>query len=71
MCRESKGHHGHSCGCGCDCGRGCNCDCGCHSRLGPAFWTKAEKIAWLEEYLDSLRENVNKVEARIAALKEA
>ena len=68
MCCESESHrggryrghrHGGSCGCG----------CGGHSRFGPRFWTKKEKVAWLEEYLGGLREEAQAVEERIAALK--
>ena len=58
MCCETEGHHGghHHGGCGC-------------STSGPAFWTKAEKIARLEQVLTDLREEAKAVEARIAALK--
>ena len=65
MCCEHEGHHGHR--------RhhrhGDSCGCGGHSRLGPCFWTKVEKIAWLEQYLEGLREEAKAVEERIAALK--
>ena len=68
MCCESESHRGgwhrgHRHGCSCGCG------CGGHSRFGPRFWTKKEKIAWLEEYLEGLREEAQAVEERIAALK--
>jgi hypothetical protein len=45
MCCETEGHHG-----GHHHGGGCGCGCGC-SHSGPAFWTKAEKIARLEQVL--------------------
>ncbi len=62
MCCEHEGHHGgHHHG-------GCGCGCGC-STSGPAFWTKAEKIARLEQVLADLQEEAKAVEARIAALK--
>jgi hypothetical protein len=67
MCCETEGHHGghhhgaHHRG-------GCGCGCGC-SHSGPAFWTKAEKIARLEQVLADLQEETKAVEARIAALK--
>jgi purine nucleoside phosphorylase len=62
MCCESEGRHGgHHRG-------GCGCGCGC-STSGPAFWTKAEKIARLEQVLADLVEETKAVEARIAALK--
>ncbi len=62
MCCETEGHHSahHHGGCGC----GCGCSTG-----GPAFWTKAEKIARLEQVLVDLQEETKAVEARIAALK--
>jgi hypothetical protein len=63
MCCEPEGHHGahHH-------GGGCGCGCGC-STSGPVFWTKAEKIARLEEVLADLQAEAKAVEARIAALK--
>jgi hypothetical protein len=64
---HKSGHHGCSCGCGGH--HGCSCGCDEHSRFGPNFWTKDEKIAWLEKRLDDLREQVKAVEERIAALK--
>ena len=36
---------------------GCDCDCGEYSQFGPAFWTNEEKVAWLEKYLKSLKED--------------
>jgi hypothetical protein len=61
MCCETEGHHGgHH--------QGGSCGCGC-STSGPAFWTKAEKIARLEQVLADLQEETKAVEARIAALK--
>jgi hypothetical protein len=45
-----------------------SCCCGGYTRFGPRFWTKKEKIAWLEEYLEGLREEAKAVEERIAAL---
>ena len=68
MCCESGSHHGgwhrghsqsDSCGCGCE----------GHSRFGPRFWTKEEKIAWLKQYLEGLQEEAQAVEERIAKLK--
>lgn len=66
MCCGHESHHG---------GRhrghhhGGFCACGGHFRPGPCFWTKKEKIAWLEQYLEGLREEVKAVEERIAELK--
>ena len=66
MWGESKGHHGgrhwghHHRG---------RCACGCESGLGAAFWSEKEKIAWLEESLEGLQEQVKAVQDRISALK--
>ena len=76
MCCETESHHGgrhhggrrrghHGCDCGC-----CGCGCGGHSRFERTFWTRDEKIAWLEEYLEDLQAEAKAVEERIAALKE-
>jgi hypothetical protein len=56
-CGDKHGHHGGS--------------CGCHqnAQFGRWLWTKAEKIAWLEEQLANLQEEVKAYEERIAALK--
>jgi hypothetical protein len=65
MCCGHESHHG---------GRrwghhhGGSCCCGGYTRFGPRFWTKKEKIAWLEEYLEGLREEAKAVEERITAL---
>ncbi|MCP4539046.1 MAG: hypothetical protein GY832_18075 [Chloroflexi bacterium] len=69
MCCESTGHHkgmhrGHHRG-----HQGDTCGCG-HDSFGPAFWTKEEKIARLEECLASMQERVKAVKERIVALKE-
>ena len=66
MCCESGSphagwHRGH--------GDFCGCGCGGHFRFGPRFWTKKEKIAWLEQYLEGLQEEAQAVEERIAKLK--
>jgi hypothetical protein len=65
MCCGHESHHrgrrgGHH--------HGGPCCCDGYSRFGPRFWTKKEKIAWLEEYLEGLREEAKAVEERIAAL---
>jgi hypothetical protein len=46
--------------------------CGCHeSRSWPRrFWTQKEKISYLEQYVEELREEVKAVEEHIAALTE-
>jgi hypothetical protein len=72
-CCGDKGHHDCSCGCGGHSHKGghqgCSCGCGGHSGFGPALWTRDEKVAWLQERLDGLREQAKAVEERIAALK--
>jgi hypothetical protein len=55
-CNQHRGHD-HGCGCG-------QCSC------GPAFWTKEEKIARLEQVLQELLEETKIVEKRLAALKK-
>ena len=54
---KSKGHHGGS----------CSCQAGTH--FGHWLWTKAEKIAWLEERLEELNKEVQAYEERIVALQ--
>jgi len=66
MCCEPKnhccgGHSGHH--------HDDSCGCGGPSHFGPSFWTKKEKIAWLEKYLEGLQEQVQAVEERIVKLK--
>ena len=46
------------------------CACGGPSRFGSCFLTKEEKTAWLERYLESLREEAKAIEERIAEMKE-
>lgn len=58
MCCGTKSHHG------------CSCGCGGSFHGGPHFWTKEEKIAWLEQYLEELQEGTKAIEERIAKLKE-
>jgi hypothetical protein len=55
------GHRGHH--------HGGSCCCGGPFRFGSRFWTKAEKVAWLEQYLEGLQEETKAVEEHIAALK--
>lgn len=57
-----RGHEHHH--------RGGECGCG---RRGPGFlrhfFTREERVAWLEEYLKALQAEAKGVEERIAALK--
>jgi hypothetical protein len=50
-----------------DQGDSCGCDESFHS-WPRRFWTQKEKISYLEQYLEELREEVKAVEERIAAL---
>ena len=66
MCCGNKSHHSGR-------HRGCHhsdsCACGGHACIGPCFWSKKEKIAWLEEYLEDLQAEAKSIQERIAALK--
>ena len=66
MCCGSESHHGGG-------HRGCHHSgsyaCGGHADIGPCFWSKKEKIAWLEEYLEDLQAEVKSIKERITALK--
>ena len=69
-------HHGHGGGCGCGSthGRhhahGSGCGCGAGFGFGACFATRDEKVSWLEQYLESLQQEVQAVEERIAKLRE-
>ena len=67
----TRDHHGGSCGCGCGARghHGGSCGCGGHS-FRRRYVTKEEKIAQLEEYLDSLQKETQAVQERIAKLQE-
>jgi len=60
------------CGCnGCSCG--CHCNCGCESdrpHFVRQYYTKAEKIAILEEYLAELQAEAAGVEEELAELRK-
>lgn len=62
-------HHGGSCRCGCGNQHGGSCSCGRRFHASPAFWTRSEKVAWLEKELEGLQEQVQALQERIAALK--
>jgi hypothetical protein len=47
--------------------------CGCHESFGSwprRFWTHKEKISYLEQYLEELKEEVKAVEEHITALTD-
>jgi hypothetical protein len=64
--REYSGWHGHGC-----------CCAEAYAGHGPGrrfhrrFATRAERIAWLEEYLQDLQAEVKAVEEHIAKMKAA
>ncbi len=74
-CKEGSGggrrwgHHEGACGCGCGCHHWERCCCGAHFHTGPAFWTRDERVAWLESRLEELQEQSRAIQERIAALK--
>lgn len=60
---HGRGHHGgHRHGGGCGCGQ--------HRGFRRRFWTKEERIAWLESYLENLQAEAQAVEEKIAKMKE-
>jgi len=61
-CQEHGAHHRH----------GCECGCGGHRAGGfrRCFFTKAERIAELKEYLEALKAEVKGVEEQIAELEK-
>jgi hypothetical protein len=69
MCCQEENRQGCQCGCHRHGG-----SCGCGRDQGPhfkrRFLSKAEKIADLEQYLESLQLETTAVEERIAALRE-
>lgn len=77
MCGGHKGHRGGwhqgpGCGCGCHGGHRHGGSCGCgggQTHFGRRFWTKEEKVAWLEQYLADLQAEAQAVEEHIAAMK--
>jgi len=74
------GHKGHHRGDACGCGNGrsrhhhgdaCACGCGTPFHGGRRFWTKEEKIARLERYLEGLEKEVQAVKEHIAEMTGA
>jgi hypothetical protein len=66
MCCENINHHckGHQ---GFQHSRSCGCGGG--TTIGPCFWSKEEKIEWLEEHLENLQGEVKSIKERITTLK--
>ena len=67
------GHQGHPHGGYCRCGHprhhhGDSCGCGTPFYGGRRFWTKEEKIARLERYLESLENEAQAVKEHIAQM---
>lgn len=46
-----------------------DCCCCKKDHSNPAFWTREEKIAWLEQQRGELQETLSALEQRIAALR--
>mgnify|MGYP001822052226 FL=1 len=70
-CGHRGHHHGDACGCGCGRSRHRHseaCGCGTPMHGGRRFWTKEEKIARLERYLDSLEKEAQAVKEQIAGM---
>lgn len=64
------GDESYSEGCGCHCSCGC-CGCDCeHSHFVRQYYTKAEKITMLEEYLTELKAEITGVEEELAELRK-
>jgi hypothetical protein len=55
-CCEDQSHHHHECCCS-------------KTHSDPAFWTRDEKVAWLEQQRDELREVLDALEGRITAIR--
>jgi hypothetical protein len=81
---HGEGHH-EGCGCGGGHGRGCCCGREHHFEHGHRgccggergrqfhrrFFTREERLAWLEAYLKELQAEVKAVEEKLAELKAA
>ena len=68
-CGHRAHHHGGSCGCGRHRHHhGDVCGCGAPFHARRRFWTKEEKIARLEGYLESLESEAQAVREHIAAM---
>ncbi len=63
---DCHGHHGHAKHHRCATARCCKSG---HS-FKRRFFTREERIAWLEEYLEELQAEAEAVEERIANMKE-
>jgi hypothetical protein len=67
-CSEDEDQHGRKGGCCCDDECDCECDC-CGGGFQRRFYTKAEQIEELEEYLGELKLELQAVEERLADLR--
>jgi hypothetical protein len=70
-CGHEGHHHGDACGCGCGRSRhhhGDDCGCGTPLHGGRRFWTREERIARLERYLESLKKEAQAVKEQIAEM---
>ncbi len=64
------GNENHQCGGHHESHQNCSCSCGGHDYSGPMFWTRDEKIAKLEEYLEGLQAEEKSIKERIDLLKK-
>ena len=72
-CGHKRHHRGDACGCGDGRSRhqhgdACGCGCGTPFHGGRRFWTKEEKIARLERYLEGLEKEVQAVKEHMAEM---
>ena len=69
MGHRHRGHAGWGCGCRRHGHHGGDCGCGGHQPMKRRFWSREEKIAWLEHYLQDLQNEAQAVKERLAALQ--
>jgi hypothetical protein len=50
---------------------GLGCGTGCEGGFHRRFWTKAERLAMLEDYQKAIQAELEALEEKIAALKKA
>lgn len=70
MVHKHRGHTGWGCGCAPHHGyHGGHGGCGGQPPVQRRFWTREEKTAWLEQYLQDLQNETQAVKERLAALQ--
>jgi hypothetical protein len=68
--RSHGSHAGSDCGCGHRGHQSGQCGCGGQHGLKRRFWSREEKTAWLEQYLEDLENEAQAVRERLAKIKE-